>query len=104
VVNSSNTTADFKYTLTGPTGATLTGLGSSTTGTTAAATCTLVLVTGTSCPVATATANRTIVNVKGVITTGGTAGTVQFQVAQNTATAAASPIVLANSEIRYIKQ
>ncbi|MES2876135.1 MAG: hypothetical protein V4678_01565 [Patescibacteria group bacterium] len=102
-VTVSDATADFKFTITAPTGATLTGLGQSTTGSTAATTCTLLSVTGTSCPVASTVPGRTLVRITGLVTTVATAGSLQVQFAQNVSTAVSTPTALANSTIRYIK-
>lgn len=103
VVNVSNTSADMRYTLTAPSGAILSGVGTATTGTTGQAACTLTSTSGTTCSVATSTAARTIVTIRGTVTTAATAGVLQLRFAQNTATASASPTALAGSTIHYEK-
>lgn len=103
-VNASNTSADFKYTVTAPSGATMNATGTTSTGTTASTMCTLVSVTGTSCAVGTATANRTVVRIEGLVTTAASSGNVQLRFAQNVATASVnSPTALKNSFVEYEK-
>lgn len=104
VVNVSSTSADMRYTLTSPSGSTLSGVGTATTGSTGQSACTLLSSSGTTCSVATSTAARTVVTIRGTVETSSAAGSLQLRFAQNTATASvSSPTALAGSTIRYQK-
>lgn len=103
MVNVSNTSADLRYTLTSPSGSTLSGVGITTTGGTAQTLCTLTSASGTTCSVATATAARIAVSIRGTVVTSSTAGSLQLRFAQNSAQSASSPTALAGSTIRYQK-
>lgn len=85
-VDDSNTTADIKYTLTTPAGATFNAY------TTGNATACAISTSGTACTV---TTNLTtmLISIRGTIVVGGTAGNVQFQFAQSTAAAASFPVI-----------
>lgn len=100
-INDSNTTADAKYTFTAPTGATINvmTLYSSTT----AATNVICNITtsGTACANTTVNIANHFIQVRGMATIGGTAGTIQFQFAQNTATAASFPVIKKGATITW---
>ena len=91
-INDSNATADAKYTFTTPTSSTMNILTQYYSSATANVTCNII-TSGTAC--ANTTINRTdhFIQVRGQVTVAGTAGTVQFQFAQNTATAASFPVI-----------
>lgn len=91
-VNDSNTAADLKYTFTTPTGATLNILTSYYSTVTAATQCNIV-ASAQSC--VNNAVNRTdhLIQVRGQVTVAGTAGTVQFQFAQNAAAAVNFPVI-----------
>lgn len=90
-VNDTNATADFKYTFTAPTGSTLSVIGSGY-GTAATLTSCNIVVSAQTC-VWTGNSVAAMLQVKGIITVGGTAGNLQFQFAQNAATAVNYPII-----------
>jgi hypothetical protein len=100
-INDSNATADSKYTFTAPTGAVLDVM-TQYSGTTAAANVICNITTS-----ATACANTTVnianhfIQITGHVTVGGTAGTVQFQFAQNTATAVSFPVIKKGATISW---
>ena len=102
-VDVSNITADARITFTVPAGATITASGVTPTTGTASTACNIV-TSGQVCSIAVGTVFRSSVTINGFVSTGGTAGNLQFQIAQNTSTAAATPTVLQGGMIRYIKQ
>jgi hypothetical protein len=92
-LNDSNTTADSKYTFTAPSGATMDVMTqySSTTATTNVI-CNIT-TSATACANTTVNIANHFIQMNGQVTVGATAGTMQFQFAQNTSTNAAYPIV-----------
>jgi hypothetical protein len=103
-VDSSNTTADFKYTFTAPTGATLWLQGElGAPAAVASVFCHLTSVTGTSCATTVNNANLYL-KVRGYVFTAGTAGDLQMQFAQNTGTAASFPVLKQGSWLEVTPQ
>jgi hypothetical protein len=86
-VNASNATADFKWGITVPTGTTFNVSGTSNAGICG------VVSSGSSCAYTTTNPVTMMVKLTGVATTGTTAGNLQFQFAQNTATTGAFPVI-----------
>lgn len=101
-VNMVNTTADLKYTLVVPAGATVTAQGQGPTTATAATNC-AIQTSAQSCALSITAAYRSVVSIRGVVTNGGTPGDMQVQFAQSSATAASSPTVLKGTTLRYDK-
>ncbi len=98
-VDTSNATADLKYTVTVPTGATLNLFNNTYSTATAVITCNII---------ASATACTTIVNsavnfihMRGFVANGTTAGNFQVQFAQSTAAAASFPVIKKGSTLFY---
>ena len=91
-VNDSNATADFKYTFTTPTSSTLNIMTLYYSSATANVICNIV-TSGTACANTTINLANHFVQVRGQVAVAGTAGTVQFQFAQNTSTAASFPVI-----------
>jgi hypothetical protein len=100
-INDSNTTADAKYTFTTPTGSTL-NIQTIYSGTTAAANV-ICNITASAQTCANTTVNNAahFIQVRGHVAVAGTAGTVQFQFAQNTATAASFPVIKKGATITW---
>jgi hypothetical protein len=99
-VNDSNATADFKYTFTTPTSSTLNILTDYYSTATTNVICNII-TSGTVCANATVNIANHFVEVRGQVITVGTAGTVQFQFAQNTSTAASFPIIKKGAVITW---
>lgn len=95
-------TADFKYTFTVPTGATVSIYTDAATSATTNTICNIT-VSGQTCSILNNANYRGIINVKGVVTTAATAGNLQFQFAQNTATAGQSVTIYAGSNLSWRK-
>jgi hypothetical protein len=102
VINFSSTSAaaDYKYTFTVPAGSTV---AISATADTAAAAGTICNITtsGQTCTIASTAGYRGNITLKGYVRTGGTAGNLQFQFAQNTATGGQSVTVYQGSSLSY---
>jgi hypothetical protein len=94
-MNASNATADSKYTFTVPAGATINAFTSYS-----ATPCAITASAGV-CANTTVNLATTLVQIRGVVVMGGTAGNIQFQFAQNTATAAAFPVVKKGSVLMW---
>lgn len=97
-MNASNTTARAKVNFTTPTGA-LIGA-EVTAGTSACA----ITPASLSCSLTTISGTYTMVQVRGAVSVSTTAGTIQFQFAQNTATAASFPVVKKGAMITWRQQ
>jgi len=99
-IDDSNVTADSKYTFTTPTGSTLDILtdyyGSATTN----VICNIT-TSATACANTTVNLANHFIEVRGTVANGGTAGTVQFQFAQNTATAVSFPVIKKGATISW---
>jgi hypothetical protein len=99
-VNDSDVNADFKYTFTTPASSTLDILtdyyGSATTN----VLCNII-TSGTACADTTVNLANHFVEVRGQVIIAGTAGTVQFQFAQNTATAVSFPVIKKGATITW---
>jgi hypothetical protein len=91
-VNDSNATADLKYTFTTPASSTLNIMTNYYSTATANVFCNII-ASGTACANATINIANHFIQVRGQVTVAGTAGSVQLQFAQNTATAASFPVV-----------
>lgn len=98
-VNDSNTTADLKYTWAVPTGATLNIAAQSYSTATANIVCNII-ASAQACATTVNTAVN-IISARGYVTVAGTAGTIQFQFAQNTSTAASFPVVKKGATIKW---
>jgi hypothetical protein len=92
--------ADFKYTFTVPVGATITLYTDATTAVAATTICSIV-ASGQTCTLANTANLRGTITVHGVVTTAANAGNLQFQFAQNTATAGQSVTVFTGSSLSY---
>jgi hypothetical protein len=99
-VNDSNATADMKYTFTTPTSSTLSISTQYYSTATANIFCNIT-TSGTACANTTVNLAAHFIQARGVVSVAGTAGTVQFQFAQNTATAASFPIIKKGSVITW---
>lgn len=99
-VDDSNVTADLKYTFTAPTGATLTIATQYYSSATANVLCNIV-ASATACANTTINLANHFIQVRGFTTTVGTAGTVQFQFSQNTATAVSFPVIKKGATITW---
>jgi hypothetical protein len=92
--------ADFKYTFTIPAGATVSLFTDASTAAAASTMCSIT-ASGQTCTIVNNANYRGIIHVTGVVTTTATAGTLQFQFAQNTATAGQSVTIHAGSSVSY---
>ena len=101
-VDMANTTADLKYTLVVPAGATVTAQGLGPTTATAATNC-AIRTSAQSCALSINAAYRSVVSIRGVVTNGGTPGNMQVQFAQSVGAADSSPTVLKGATLRYNK-
>ncbi|HSX35150.1 MAG TPA: hypothetical protein VLF62_05920 [Candidatus Saccharimonadales bacterium] len=100
-INDSNATADSKYTFTAPTGAVMDVM-TQYSGTTATANVICnITASATACANTTVNIANHFIQVTGHVTVGGTAGTVQFQFAQNTSTAASFPVIKKGATISW---
>jgi hypothetical protein len=99
-VNDSNATADLKYTFTTPTGATLNILTDYYSSATANVICNIT-ASATACANTTINLANHFIEVRGTVANSTTAGTVQFQFAQNTSTAASFPVIKKGATITW---
>lgn len=99
-LNDSNATADSKYTFTTPTGATLNIATSYYSTATTNVICNII-ASATACANTTINIANHYIQVSGQVATTGTAGTVQFQFAQNTATAVSFPVIKKGATITW---
>jgi hypothetical protein len=98
--SSTSATGDFKYTFTVPTGAAVYIQTAAPTSATASTTCN-ISASGQTCTLAVTANYRGTMDITGFVDTAATAGNLQFQFAQNTATAAQSVTVYAGSSINW---
>jgi len=99
-INDSNATADSKYTFTTPTGATLNIMTNYYSAATTNVICNIV-ASGTACANTTVNLAAHFIQVRGMVLNSTTAGTVQFQFAQNTATAVSFPVIKKGATITW---
>ncbi|HEX7963063.1 MAG TPA: hypothetical protein VF466_00585 [Candidatus Saccharimonadales bacterium] len=99
-INDSNTTADSKYTFTTPTSSTLNILTDYYSSATANVICNIV-TSATACANTTVNLANHFIEVRGQVIVAGTAGTVQFQFAQNTSTAVSFPVIKKGATITW---
>lgn len=92
--------ADFKYTFTVPAGAAVYLAAEGPTGANTSTVCNII-VSGQTCSLLVAANYRGTIRVTGYVRTGGTAGNLQFQFAQNTQTAGQSVTVYQGSMLAY---
>lgn len=99
-VDDSNTSADLKYTFTTPAGAVLNILSSRYASATGNTICNIT-TSATACTETTVNIASMFIKVEGYVVTGGTSGTVNFQFAQNTSTAASFPVVKSGATLSW---
>jgi hypothetical protein len=103
-VDTSNATADFKYSFNVPSGATMqiltTRPSSASSATTAYNVCSITTALN-ACTDTTVNSTANFIKVEGYVITSGTSGTVSFQFSQNTATAVSLPVVKAGATLSW---
>jgi hypothetical protein len=100
-INDSNATADAKYTFTTPASSTL-NIMTTYSGTTAAASVICnITASAQACANTTVNSASHFIQIRGMVAIAGTAGTVQFQFAQNASTAVSFPVVKKGATITW---
>lgn len=100
-VNDSNANPDLKYTFTTPASSTQSIMTSYQSTTASSIVSCTITVSGTACANTTVNTASHFIQVKGYVAVAGTAGTVQFQFAQNTAYAASFPVIKKGATISW---